>query len=528
MFKNKIAAMVAVIMTISSLCTVSFAADGDSYDKLLGNSLTNGSFENGLDKNNDGWGPVEGRVTAVINNTHDGSAGAILVRPGAADASPVHGKFKVTPNKYYHAEAYVMLGENTATKAELVIATINNAALSTSLTTTATAVDVNGTTWTKLECDFVSAVQDLAIYVKFEDESVSYYLDDVVVKSADYRLPGMEKVLVSVEDKDGNRFLAMQLRADGNGAINLVEVSDATKETLPVGGKMISRVMLDKDAQASSPKAKILLQKNTGDVEFEKDETVLLEKGVMTKVVLENDSTTRYRNRYPVLKVSDAEPGDIIYYCGTALEAEEAISADAAVAQIGYFDAHSGANTEAVIVPDANTVAIRYFYYVEGENGNWTKIKTGHTNAGDTSVAGIFLDASYIGKTIKLEIQPMNADLDYGEKVFLTAVVNAPFEAGEITPTVDSAARTVTSNFDVTNISGDTQYVAALVAYYNAKDEMIGIGIENKQIADGDTETFNVTVDDIDPVTGDYSKLYLLDGYTAGSALALFPLAEAK
>ena len=137
------------------------------------------------------------------------------------------------------------------------------------------------------------------------------------------------------------------------------------------------------------------------------------------------------------------------------------------------------------------------------------------------------IDASSVGKTVKLEIEPMNADLVYGEKVTAATVVKAPFEPGEITPTVDSAAGTVTSTFDVTNTSGASKNVAALVAYYNAKDEMIGIGIENKQITDGNTETFNVTVN-VEPVTGDYSKLYLLDGDSASGALALFPLAEEK
>ena len=516
MFKKKIAAMVAAMMTISSLTTVAFAANGDTIDKLLGNALVNGTFENGVGD----WGPTD-RIMSEINITNDNGAGSARIMPGAADSSPVHAKFKVTANKYYHAEAYVKLVAEASTKAELVIATINGTSLSTPVTTTAVATDVNGTAWTKLECDFVSEAVDLGIYVELEEEQ-AFYLDDVIVNSTNYRIPGMEKDLVSVADKDGKRYVAMKLTADNDGAVNLIELTDYTKETLPVGGKLTAKVMLDKDAQSSAPTAKVSLQKKAGGVGYEKDETFSLRKNEMIDVILENTSTTRYRNQYPLLKISGAQAGDIIYFCGIVVEeaAEETEPAAAATAEITSLEALSGEDTSAVIVADANTVALRYFYSVKDENGIWKKIKTGHTNAGVTVVPPVRLDSSYAGKSVKLEIEPLNSDCIYGAKDSITATVKAPFERGEAT----ASAGTIT--FDVGNYSGGQKNVAALVAYYNDKDEMVGIGIQNKLVDNNDSEEYTVSLGN-GTVTDNY-KIFILDGTVTDSVLALFPLAEAK
>lgn len=524
MLKKKFAAAVAAMMTISSLSTVAFAevTAGLTYDKLLGNELVEGTFEHGVNVGADRW-VQKANVSFVMDNTHNGSAGAILVDQSA---SKVYSGFSMRSNRIHHAQAYIKLYEGATDKAKLVLATKSGDTF-TPITSTAVQTDVNGTGWTKLEGDFIrsSASADSAnvyCYIELENET-KFYLDDVIIKDINCSFPAGTEVVV-LTDENNEKCVAGKLVAGADGTVYAEQKPSFLPKTDYV---LTAWTMLDKDSETETVKAYMKYAKGFGMATSEK---VNLAAGEKTEIVIEaklNAGSVETTKKVGV-GIEGATEGDIVYYGLNYKVKEDATPVPAAEITIDSFDALSGGNTITTLSPDANTVALRYFYSVKNENSDtWTFLKTGHTVSGDTAVPSLRLDSRYIGKTVKLEVQPMNADLVYGAKASATTTVRAPFEAGVITPAVDEAAGKVTASFDVTNTSGGLKSVAALVAYYNSKDEMIGIGIQNKPIADRATESFDVTVEVV-PETGDYSKLYLLDGTTTSSALALFPIAEAK
>lgn len=121
----------------------------------------------------------------------------------------------------------------------------------------------------------------------------------------------------------------------------------------------------------------------------------------------------------------------------------------------------------------------------------------------------------------------MNGDLVYGKKKTVTVTVNEPFELGAVTTAANENEGSVTLTFNVGNTSGAEKNVAAMAAFYNAKGEMLAVGIYNQSIENGNTKEYLLKVN-IVPASTDYYRIYLLDGSTPSGILSLFPLAAVK
>ncbi|MBQ8637482.1 MAG: hypothetical protein IJ423_05790, partial [Clostridia bacterium] len=255
-----------------------------------------------------------------------------------------------------------------------------------------------------------------------------------------------------------------------------------------------------------------------------------LESGVMTEVTYNAKPNTAAgtTTKKVAVYIEGAGANEVMYFGGFGLEPTiDSAAGDAEVTSVELV-ALVGNNSLVNVTSDANTVALRYAYYMQNEDESWTKIETGHTDSGVAdSVPAMRFEESDVGKTIKVEVWPMNEDFVYGDMVeSAPSVVKAPFEVSTFTPEFDSVGGTATAVFTITNTSGDDKYIAAVIACYNANDEMIGLGIQNILVENGEEgEEFTVTVENIEAADCDYYKLYMLDGDTVGE---LFPLADAK
>ena len=513
MLRKRIAALLAAMMTISSLGTAAFAAveDGLTYDELLGNVISNGTFENGVE----GWLPDTG-ISKEMDNTRLNSAGAALVNQ--ADGT-VYSSFEMESHKYYSAEAYVKLYNDEEDDAKIVFANENGDLIAS----TAVKTTVNGTDWTKLEGEFISlADEEVICYIELDNET-EFYLDDVIIKQT-YILPESVVSVDLVEDNDGKTYLMGVIAADAEGAVSYELSHTFLSQTFY---DISARLMLDSESVTETAEAYTAYKKLTG---WGNGTPAGLESGVMTEVTYNAKPNTAAgtTTKKVAVYIEGAGANEVMYFGGFGLEPTiDSAAGDAEVTSVELV-ALVGNNSLVNVTSDANTVALRYAYYMQNEDESWTKIETGHTDSGVAdSVPAMRFEESDVGKTIKVEVWPMNEDFVYGDMVeSAPSVVKAPFEVSTFTPEFDSVGGTATAVFTITNTSGDDKYIAAVIACYNANDEMIGLGIQNILVENGEEgEEFTVTVENIEAADCDYYKLYMLDGDTVGE---LFPLADAK
>lgn len=524
MLKKKIAAVAAVIITVSLFGTTVLAApaDGLTYDELLGNELAEGSFENGVNVNADRWVPKL-NVKTVIDNTHNGSAGAILADQSA---SVVYSGFSMKSNRIYHAEAYIKLYADAADSAKLVLATKSGDVFAP-IDTTAVKKTVNGSEWTKLEGDYIrysdtDGQANVYCYIELEKET-KFYLDDVVIKDASCILPaGTETVSVSGEKLRCGKIV---VGADGKASAKVsIPIEKGVEYKLSSAVKLADGSQSGSDTERTAYITyKVGRSNKTGpSVTIGNDWT----EAAFTATVIAATGSSAARDI--TLNITGNQ-GDVIYFKGIGASSVAAAPLPEANIESLTLDATQGANTSVSINADSNTVAIRYFYSIKNDTtGEWTLLRTGHTASGEIStVPSVYLDSTYVGRTIRLEAEPMNGDLVYGKKKTATVTVNEPFELGAVTTAANENEGSVTLTFNVGNTSGAEKNVAAMAAFYNAKGEMLAVGIYNQSIENGNTKEYLLKVN-IVPASTDYYRIYLLDGSTPSGILSLFPLAAVK